>query len=448
MTAEEWWRSGLQQRYSLYCNRALATICYARLAAANITDAKERANTIAFLEEQKGTLFLEQVQNAPPMYNQMQKSPKSADPQYRQKCLAGLEAFQQAQRTLKEEWEFQLCIAKLLRKLGGGNDRVLYHLAMACHLAKEYADGSVESMYQLHATRLKLLQESQPNLPLLHRHCFLPETRLQLTTATRSDLSSQYQTTLSADAAPAMAGSNVEMSHEERAAIIFQDAMSAMKYCLEQSKTSKGGQHETFHKARYRRAQALRWQGRPGAALTELQPCFKSRSKQGFAINMFVIPEGVKRATKVGKTENHSGRVSCNGPVYLCTCLYACVYACCLCMLSTPNMRPAILISVYAKYPSVQGASHSSLAIHQHSVKKAVLLFFACHELLSIMLMCHTMSRLSDVKCRLHHSASATTENRSAVGVCSIRQCRDRRRRGSSKSSKACCSRRALGAED
>lgn len=308
MTAEEWRQSGLQQRYSLYCNRALATICFARLAAANIEDAKERVNTIAFLEEQKGTLYLEQVQNAPPMYDQMQKSPKSDDPHYRQKCLTGLKAFQRAQLTLKEEWEFQLCIAKLLRKLGGDNKQVLHHLAMACHLAKEFAGGSVESMYQLHATRLKLLQQSQPDLTPLQHHCFLAETQIQLASTTGSNQSSQHQATLGADASPVMAGSNGEMSHEEKAAIIFQDAMMAMEYCLEQSKTSRGGQHETFHKARYRRAQALHWQGQSGAALAELQPCFKSRSKQGFAINMFVIPEGVKRATKASESDLHCGR--------------------------------------------------------------------------------------------------------------------------------------------
>ena len=307
MTADKW-QADLQHYYSLYCDRALATIKFARMAAANIVDAKERADTIAFLEEQKGTLFLEQVQNAPPLYDQMQMSPKSVDPHYRQKCLAGLEAFQRAQLTLDEEWEFQLCIAKLLRKLGGDHEQVLHHLAMACHLAKQFAGGSVESMYQLHACRLKLLQQSHPNLAPLQRHCFLPEARLQLTSATTEEQSSQDQVPLGAGAAPVMTGSNSEMSHSERAAIIFQDAMNAMEYCLEQSKTSRGGQHETFHKARYRRAQALHWQGKPGAALAELQPCFKTRSRQGFAINIFVIPEGVKRATKVTQPDIHFRR--------------------------------------------------------------------------------------------------------------------------------------------
>lgn len=342
MTAEQW-QSDLQDRYSLYCTRALATIHYAKRAAANITDPKERAANFAFLEEQKGTLFLEQVQNAPPVYNQMQRSPKYVDPHYRQKCLAGLEAFQQAQLTLNEEWEFQLCIAKLLRKLGGDDNQVLHHLALACHLAKDYAGGTVESMYHLHATRLKLLQQSHPNLALLHRHCFLPETRLLLASTTGCSQSSQDQAMSGADAAPAMTGSNDEMnreeragaaagmtgsngemSHEERAAVMFQDAMSAMEYCLEQSKTSRGGQHETFHKARYRRAQALRWQGQPGAALAELQPCFKSRSKQGFAINMFLIHAGVKRTTKVSEFELLCGR----GPMQ-CRCVRT-FFACCL----------------------------------------------------------------------------------------------------------------------
>lgn len=324
-TADQWWPSDLQHRYSLYYQRALASIHYAKLAAANLTDTKERANTLAFLEEQAGTLFLEQVQNAPPVYNQMHNSPKSVDPQYRQKCAAGLEAFQQAQLSLNEEWEFQLCIAKFLKKLGGNDEQVLHHLAKACHLAKEFADGTVESMYQLHATRLKLLQQPQPCLALLQRHCFLPETRAQLASTTGSSQSSQDQASMGADAAQLIAGSNVEMTDEGRLAVIFEDAMSAMEFCLEQSKPSRGGQHETFHKARYRRAQALFWQGKPGAALAELQPCFKIRSKHGFAINMFLIPEGVKRATKVRRPGSHPAKDSMR-PV--CQCIYSNMQLC------------------------------------------------------------------------------------------------------------------------
>ena len=312
MTAEQWWQSDLHHRYSLYCDRALAAIQYARLAAGNITDTKERADTIVFLEEQKGTLFLEQIQDAPPLYNQMQNSPKSVDPQYRQKCLAGLEAFQHAQLTLDEEWEFQLCIAKLLRKLGADSEQVLHHLAKACHLAKQFAGGSVESMYQLHATRLKLLQASQPNLAILQRHCFLKDTRGQMALTTASYQSGPHQAMSSADATSAagMSSSNAVIPDKERVAIVFQDAMSAMEYCLEQSKR---GQYETFHKARYRRAQALRWRGQQAQALAELQPCFKSRSKQGFAINMFVIPEGVKKATKVSSFPSPRGSLQ-SGP--------------------------------------------------------------------------------------------------------------------------------------
>lgn len=296
MTAEEWWQSDLQHRYSLYCTRALAAIHYARSAADSITDAKERADTIAFLEEQKGTLFLEQVQDAPPLYNQMQTRSQSVDPQYRQKCLAGLQAFQRAQLTLNEEWEFQLCIAKLLKKLNGEDEQVLHHLAKACHLATQFAGGTVESMYQLHSTRLKLLQTSQPNLNVLQRHCFLEETRSQLAATIAADEPTHGEPSARPDTA---SDTQAVVGDEARVAIIFHDAMSAMEYCLEQSKR---GQHETFHKARYRRAQALLWRGQQAAALAELQPFFRSRSRQGFAINMFVIPEGVKRATKVSSS--------------------------------------------------------------------------------------------------------------------------------------------------
>ena len=76
--------------------------------------------------------------------------------------------------------------------------------------------------------------------------------------------------------------------------------MSAMAFCLEQSKQqSRNGSHETFHKAHYRRAQALRWKGQQEQALAELQPFFKSKARHGFVINMFIIPDGIKKAAKV-----------------------------------------------------------------------------------------------------------------------------------------------------
>lgn len=377
--ADQWWPSDLQHRYTLYCQRALATIHYAQLAAAKLTDAKERSNTLAFLEEQKGTLFLEQVQNAPPLYNQMHNSPKSVDPQYRQKCAAGLEAFQRAQLTLNEEWEFQLCIAKFLRKLGGSDKQVLHHLGKACQLAKEFADGTVESMYQLHATRLKLLQQPQPSLALLQRHCFLPETRAQLASTTGRNQSSQDQSALGAEAAQSTAAGNVEMTDEGRLALIFEDAMSAMEYCLEQSKPSRGGQHETFHKARYRRAQALFWQGKPGPALAELQPCFKIRSRHGFAINMFLIPEGVKRATKVTRPGSHPANDSMKQN---CLCVNASVARFSCVLQGPPSMHTAISDRRYAVQCPVSWYS-----------AKTVVLSDSCNDSLTIALLCQPMSR-------------------------------------------------------
>ncbi|KAA6420724.1 MAG: hypothetical protein FRX49_09301 [Trebouxia sp. A1-2] len=61
---------------------------------------------------------------------------------------------------------------------------------------------------------------------------------------------------------------------------------------------SRNGSSETFHKAHYRRAQALRWKGQHEQALAELQPFFKSKARHGFVINMFIIPDGIKKAAK------------------------------------------------------------------------------------------------------------------------------------------------------
>ena len=225
----------------------------------------------------------------------MRLRPDRHDLQYQQACLAGLQAFQNAQVTLDAEWEFPIDAAKLMRKLGRGSDEVLHQLAKACLLAKQTVGGSVESFYQLHAMRLKLLQKAQPDLSLIQRHCFLPETRdqlLHLSTAQQTAASSQDQGSV-LSAGPA----SLTEQDNAKADLLYLDAMAAMDFCLEQSK--QHSRNETFHKARFRRAQALHWRGQYAQALEELQPFFSSRAKHGFAINIFLIPDGKSKATKV-----------------------------------------------------------------------------------------------------------------------------------------------------
>ncbi len=299
MTPENWQEHlELQQRFRLYSSRALAAIAYAQLAAADISDAQERSGNLAFLEEQKGSLLLEQIQDAPPMYDQMKHCPDRHSAAYQQACTAGLKAFQRAQLILPEEWTFQLCIAKMLRKLHKEPGQVLHHLANACMLAKQMFGGTVEAMYQLHAMRLKLLQEEQPDLQLLGRHCFLPETLSALLSVNSAQERPQLAGTSASLSSLSASASSSQLS--DGADLIYEDAMSAMAFCLEQSKQqSRNGSHETFHKAHYRRAQALRWKGQQEQALAELQPFFKSKARHGFVINMFIIPDGIKKAAKV-----------------------------------------------------------------------------------------------------------------------------------------------------
>ncbi len=299
MTPENWQEHlELQQRFRLYSSRALAAIAYAQLAAADISDAQERSGNLAFLEEQKGSLLLEQIQDAPPMYDQMKHCPDRHSAAYQQACTAGLKAFQRAQLILPEEWTFQLCIAKMLRKLHKEPGQVLHHLANACMLAKQMFGGSVEAMYQLHAMRLKLLQEEQPDLQLLGCHCFLPETLSALLSINSAQERPQLAGTSASLSSLSASASSSQLS--DGADLIYEDAMSAMAFCLEQSKQqSRNGSHETFHKAHYRRAQALRWKGQQEQALAELQPFFKSKARHGFVINMFIIPDGIKKAAKV-----------------------------------------------------------------------------------------------------------------------------------------------------
>ncbi|DBA95749.1 TPA: Calcineurin-binding protein cabin-1, variant 3 [Trebouxia sp. C0004] len=298
MTPEGWQeRLHLQQRFKLYSSRALAAIAYAQLAAADISDAQERSGNLAFLEEQKGSLLLEQIQNAPPMYDQMRHSPDRHAAVYQHACRAGLEAFQRAQLILPEEWTFQLCIAKMLRKLHKQPGQVLHHLALACMLAKQMVGGSVEALYQLHAMRLKLLQEQKPDMQLLGRHCFLPQTLSALLLVNSAQERSQLAGTSASLSSMSASASSSQWS--DGADLIYEDAMSAMAFCLEQSKQhSRNGSYETFHKAHYRRAQALRWKGQQEQALAELQPFFKGKARHGLVVNMFIIPDGVKKAAK------------------------------------------------------------------------------------------------------------------------------------------------------
>ena len=67
---------------------------------------------------------------------------------------------------------------------------------------------------------------------------------------------------------------------------IVSDAMAAMSWCLEQSKS---GHYEMFHKARYRQAHALQSEGQIHEALQTLQPLFRKKGSHSFSINMFMI---------------------------------------------------------------------------------------------------------------------------------------------------------------
>lgn len=299
MTPEAWQdHLELRQRFILYSSRALAAIANAQLAAADISDAQERFRKLLFLEKQQGLLRLEQIQNAPPMYDQMKHSPDRHSAAYQHACTAGLEAFQRAQLILPEDWTLHLCIAKMLRKLHKEPGQVLHHLANACMLAKHMVGGSVEAMYQLHAMRLKLLQQEQPDLHLLRRHCFLPETPSALLSVKSAQEQPQLAETSASLSSLSASASTSQVW--DGADLIYEDAMSAMAFCLEQSKQhSRNGSSETFHKAHYRRAQALRWKGQHEQALAELQPFFKSKARHGFVINMFIIPDGIKKAAKV-----------------------------------------------------------------------------------------------------------------------------------------------------
>lgn len=256
---------------------------------------------LAFIEENSGSLQLERVQNAPPIYNQMLLVPDKESTTYCQSCQVGLAAFSKAAQRLPDEWEFQLNLAKLLRKSGGSAQQVLWHLAKACCLAKLHNKGLIEPLYQLHALRLKLSAQDSADLELLGRYSFAPPV---LAEPMQGDDQSSPQLALTdtdntqeeADAAMQQASEHTQALQTALPAAstatqnpVWSDAMGALSWCLEHS---KAGNHETYHKVRYRQAHALYSQGQHDVALQVLQPLFRKKGSNSFSINMYMISNG------------------------------------------------------------------------------------------------------------------------------------------------------------
>lgn len=337
MTCQAWHEQpGLQERLEFYIARAEAAMGFARTAARlqahstqqsqashNLSDedatlqqpaSQEQLNAnLAFIEENTGDLQLETVQNAPPIYNQMLIKPDRTSAAYQQACRKGIAAFSTAAQFLPDEWEFHLYIAKLLRKSAASDQKVLSHLAKACCLAKLHNKGLIEPLYQLHSMRLKLALRVSPDLDVVGRYSFakaaqpepeLPQGQSSLqqfnsAAAEVNEISLQPATNSMLEQAPRhgpSAQQGVPAAATDRHGAIVSDAMAAMTWCLEQSKS---GNYETFHKARYRQAQALHTQGQYGEALQILQPLFRKKGLHSFSINLYMID--MKAGNKVRK---------------------------------------------------------------------------------------------------------------------------------------------------
>lgn len=324
MTCESWHdQPQLQERLDLYLARAQAAMGFARTATrlqapqqGGVLEAPSDGDSgqqhqaklgqlnanLAFIEENSGSLQLEIVQNAPPRYNQMQRVPVRTSAAYQQSCHAGLAAFSKAVQLLPDEWEFQLNLAKLLRKSGGADEQVLWHLAKACCLAKLHNKGLIEPMYQLHALRLKLLLSNSPDLDVLGRYSFTPSATAELVQVeaqsspqaiitadartTEGDVQAEGSDSAPSQATEQPAPAAQPAASSNRNCSLLSDAMAAMAWCLEKSKT---GNHETFHKARYRQAHSMYCQGQHQEALQVLQPLFKRRGSHSFCINFYMI---------------------------------------------------------------------------------------------------------------------------------------------------------------
>ena len=66
------------------------------------------------------------------------------------------------------------------KKAGAGPAVYLRHCALACHRANEAVGGALEPLYRLHASRLKLLSQPEPDLRVISRYCFSKSTAAQV----------------------------------------------------------------------------------------------------------------------------------------------------------------------------------------------------------------------------------------------------------------------------
>ena len=175
--------------------------------------------------EMLGISMLEQIEDAPPLYNQWCAKPDTSSSAYKAILEDAMQCFISAARFQANNFYIYQRIGCCMRDLGHQPDIYIPVLAYACELARNEFGSLVDPIYALHSSRLELIlslwdqRNKQPKesvsgeklkslLDVCGQQCFLDST------------------TLSGDPG-------------QDACALFEDAVSAMQWCLERTSLYK-----------------------------------------------------------------------------------------------------------------------------------------------------------------------------------------------------------------
>ncbi|ESQ53881.1 hypothetical protein EUTSA_v10026823mg, partial [Eutrema salsugineum] len=266
------------------------------LALANSPDQQSEIHELLAL------VYYDSLQSVVPFYDQRSVLP-SRDATWTRFCENSMKHFKKA-FAHRQDWSHAFYLGKLSEKLGHSYEISLSYYDQAMKLNP----SAVDSVYRMHASRLKLLnacgKQNLEALKALASYCFdesIKDTAMAIINTTTfgssRTLEEAQDGNLDASNATTREGS-IQM--EGIWHMLYNDSLSALGICVE-------GDLKHFHKARYMLAQGLYRRGGSSdlqRAKEELSFCFKS-SRSSFTINMWEIDGMLKKGRR--KTPSVAG---------------------------------------------------------------------------------------------------------------------------------------------
>ncbi|XP_038900247.1 calcineurin-binding protein 1-like [Benincasa hispida] len=253
------------------------------------------------IHELLALVYYDSLQNVVPFYDQWSVVPPK-DEAWLRFCENSLKHFKKA-FAHQQDWSHAFYMGKLSEKLGLSHDKALSYYAKAIALNP----SAVDSIYRMHASRLKFLGKSgKGDLQAckdLSTYAFNQSTRdaVMEISSKFGPKTSDLPTDMDGHEAYSEDIKHDEFLKEEKAwHMLYNDCLSGLETCVE-------GDLKHYHKARYTLARGLYRRGENGdvdKAKDELSFCFKS-SRSSFTINMWEIDSMVKKGRR--KTPGLSG---------------------------------------------------------------------------------------------------------------------------------------------